>query len=102
VAITRRDDGVLIEWDAAGHRALFPARALRLSCPCAECVEEMSGRALLDPAAIPDDVRPLELHLVGAYGLRVGWSDGHGTGIYTFDRLRRQCPCARCEADRAG
>ena len=100
VTITRRDDGLLIEWDAAGHRALFPARALRLSCPCAECVEEMSGRRLLDPAAIPEDVRPLELHLVGAYGLRVRWSDGHGTGIYTFDRLRRQCPCPRCAADR--
>ena len=101
VTITRRDDGLLIEWDAAGHRALFSARALRLSCPCAECVEEMSGRRLLDPAAIPEDVRPLELHLVGAYGLRVRWSDGHGTGIYTFERLRRQCPCPRCAADRA-
>ena len=27
-----------------GHRALYPARALRLACPCAVCVEEMSGR----------------------------------------------------------
>lgn len=96
VAITRRDDGVLIEWDREGHRALFPARALRLACPCAECVEEMSGRPLLRPAAVPADVRPLVLGLVGAYGLRVEWSDRHRTGIYTFDRLRRDCPCARC------
>jgi ATP-binding protein involved in chromosome partitioning len=96
VAITRRDDGILIEWDSAGHRALYSARALRLSCPCAECVEEMSGRPILDPAGVPDDVRPLEIHLVGAYGLRIRWSDGHGTGIYTFDRLRRDCPCSHC------
>ncbi len=102
VAITRRDDGVLIDWDGAGHRALYPARALRLACPCAECVEEMSGRPLLDPGAVARDVRPAALALVGAYGLRISWSDGHGTGIYTFDRLRRDCPCARCAAAGAG
>lgn len=95
-AITRRDDGVLIEWDREGHRVLFGARALRLACPCAECVEEMSGRPILDPAAVSADVRPVSLRLVGTYGLRVDWSDGHGTGIYTFERLRRACPCARC------
>lgn len=102
VAITRRDDGVLIDWDGTGHQALYPARALRLACPCAECVEEMSGRRVLDPGTIPEEVRPVELNLVGAYGLRVRWSDGHGTGIYTFDRLRRECPCALCAATRAG
>jgi ATP-binding protein involved in chromosome partitioning len=51
-------------------------------------VEEMSGRALLDPATVPVDVRPVQAALVGAYGLRITWSDGHGTGIYPFERLR--------------
>jgi len=96
LAITRRDDGLLIEWDNAGHRALFPARSLRLACACAECVEEMSGRRLLDPQRVAEDIRPLRLQLVGGYGLRIEWSDGHSTGIYTFDALRRGCPCARC------
>jgi ATP-binding protein involved in chromosome partitioning len=100
-AITRRDDGILIEWDTAGHEAWFPARALRLACPCAACVDEMSGRALLDPAAIPGDVRPVSLALVGAYGLRVQWSDGHGTGIYTFQRLLSSCPCEACRGSGA-
>lgn len=94
--ITRRDDGVAIDWDGSGHVGLFPARELRLACPCAECVEEMSGRPLLDPARIAEDVRPVTLALVGAYGLRIHWSDGHGTGIYTFERLRQTCPCPRC------
>lgn len=97
-AINRRDDGILIEWDQEGHEGFFPARELRLACPCAACVEEMSGRPLLDSAAIPADIRPLSLQLVGAYGLRVNWSDGHATGIYTFELLRRLCPCGRCTA----
>ena len=40
----------------------------------------------------------LVLALVGAYGLRVEWSDGHGTGIYTFRWLRDRCPCEACTA----
>jgi ATP-binding protein involved in chromosome partitioning len=91
-AITRRDDGILIEWTEGGTPALFPARPLRLACPCAACVDEMSGRGLLDPAAVPADVRPVSIALVGTYGLRVMWSDGHGTGIYTFQRLRQAQP----------
>lgn len=88
-AITRRDDGLLIEWDDAGRRvAFYPARGLRLACPCAACVDEMSGRPLLDPATVPEDIRPVSVALVGAYGLRIQWSDGHGTGIYTFERLQ--------------
>jgi ATP-binding protein involved in chromosome partitioning len=86
-AITRRDDGLLIEWEPGAPERFYPARPLRLACPCAACVEEMSGRPLLDPATVPADIRPVSLALVGAYGLRILWSDGHGTGIYTFDRL---------------
>jgi ATP-binding protein involved in chromosome partitioning len=97
-AINRRDDGILVEWDEQGHQGFFPARALRLGCPCAACVEEMSGKPLLDPAGVPEDIRPLSLALVGGYGLKVQWSDGHSTGIYTFEQLRRACPCRRCTA----
>lgn len=97
-SITRRDDGLIIDWDGAGHEARFPARDLRLACPCAGCVEEMTGRPLLDPASVPADVAPATLSLVGAYGLRVQWSDGHGTGIYTFAALLARCPCPRCTA----
>jgi ATP-binding protein involved in chromosome partitioning len=98
-AINRRDDGLLIEWDQTTHQGFFPARALRLACPCAACVEEMSGRPLLDPANVAEDIRPLSVALVGAYGLRITWSDGHSTGIYTFEQLCRGCPCSRCAAD---
>ena len=101
-AITRRDDGLLIEWEHGGHEALYPAHALRLACGCARCVEEMSGRRLLDAATIPADIRPLSVALVGAYGLKIRWSDGHDTGIYTFERLLASCPCDRCRSGSPG
>jgi len=38
--------------------------------------------------------------LVGRYALQIYWSDGHSSGIYTFDYLRNLCPCTDCEAAR--
>jgi ATP-binding protein involved in chromosome partitioning len=99
-AINRRDDGILIEWDQMGHEGFYPAYDLRLACPCASCVEEVSGRPLLDPATVDRAVRPLSLSLVGAYGLQVQWSDGHATGIYTFQHLFDVCPCRACRGRR--
>jgi ATP-binding protein involved in chromosome partitioning len=98
-AIHRADDAVTITW-AEDHVGVYPARDLRLACPCAECVEEMSGRPLLDPNAVPVDVVPLRISLVGAYAVRIDWSDGHSTGIYTYDYLRTLCPCGRCVGSR--
>jgi len=64
-----------------------PVRALRLACPCAECVDEWTNQPRLDPDAVPADVHPLRIEPVGLYGLQIAWSDGHGTGIYTFETL---------------
>jgi ATP-binding protein involved in chromosome partitioning len=87
--IRRRDEGLTIEWEEGAPGVPYPARALRLACPCAECVEEMSGRPLLRPETVPADVTPRSIQLVGGYGLKIVWSDGHSTGIYTFEALRR-------------
>ena len=102
--IERLDDGrsIRIQWEEQGHVATYAARDLRLSCACAECEEEMSGRPLLDPAKVPDDVRALGVALVGQYAVRFAWSDGHGNGIYTFERLLEMCPCGGCVAKREG
>jgi ATP-binding protein involved in chromosome partitioning len=84
-----------------GHTSVYPARELRLRCRCASCIEEMTGRRLLDPGSVPADVVAEEITLVGQYAIGVRWSDGHGSGIFNFRELREGCPCAECAAKRA-
>jgi DUF971 family protein len=55
----------------------------------------MSGKKVLEDDSVPEDVRPLEVRPVGHYAVTIRWSDGHDTGIYSFERLRRICPCCR-------
>lgn len=100
--IERVDDGreVVFQWEEQGHVGRYPARHLRLACQCAACVEEVSGRQILDPDTIPEDVRALSVRLVGQYAVYFAWSDGHSTGIYPYEFLLGICPCAACEARR--
>lgn len=77
-----------IRW-ADGHVSEYLPRDLRLACPCAGCVDEMTGRRTLRPENVDPDVHPLEISYVGRYALRFQWSDGHDTGIYPFEFLRR-------------
>jgi DUF971 family protein len=78
---------LFITW-SDGRRSELPLRFVRERCPCAGCVEEWTGRRTVDVAAIPADIRPLQIDPVGRYAVRVSWSDGHSTGIYSWDVLR--------------
>lgn len=84
-----------IVWQDA-HVSEYPPRQLRLTCPCAGCVDEMTGRKLLSPESVDSSVHPLEINYVGRYALSFRWSDGHDTGIFPFQYLRELCPCDAC------
>ncbi len=87
-ALERPDPRTLaIVWQD-GFRQSFDLRDLRLACACAACVDEMSGRALLDPGRVPLDVAPRRLWSDGNYAIGIAFSDGHDTGIYSFAKLR--------------
>ncbi len=43
-------------------------------------------------------LKMLNVEAVGHYAIRIEWSDGHNTGIYSFDHLRKICACAECQA----
>ena len=99
-AINLEEDAVVFLWEDA-HRSPFPHRYLRLRCPCANCIDEMSGKRTLDPDTVPKDVRAVDQMPVGKYGVQFLWSDTHYTGIYTFKVLRAACPCIICGEARA-
>lgn len=101
VEIQKRDDGsIRVAW-SDGHEGIYPASYLRENCHCAACIEEWTGRKMIRPDMIPPDIRPLHISAVGQYAIHIEWSDGHSTGIYPFDLLRRICPCPACVSERA-
>ncbi len=96
--IEQRDARTLsIEW-ADGAKSLIDVRALRLACGCANCVDEWSGDAILTPSSIPEDIAPIGIQSVGRYAIQIDWSDGHNTGIYPFERLRKLSDLGKLDA----
>ncbi len=65
----------------------IPLRRLRDACACAHCVHELTGEKLVKLTDIPEDIQIQKMELVGAYALRVKWSDGHDTGLFTWEKL---------------
>ena len=76
-----------IEW-ADGVVSTYIPRYLRLLCPCAACIDEMTGVRTLDPGDVDEGVYPTAIHYIGRYALQLVWSDGHSTGLYSFEYLR--------------
>jgi DUF971 family protein len=87
-AIDTNERGELeIGWPG-GRVAIVPGFTLRDLCPCAACIEEGTGKKILDPSTIPLDIRAERIDPVGSYAIQIHWSDGHDTGLYTWDLLR--------------
>lgn len=79
---------------ADGSRSFFPIEHLRLMSPSAEARElrtqmERNPLAIL-PAQVANSgpVTAVGAELVGNYALRIRFSDGHDTGIYSWQYLR--------------
>ena len=89
-----------IIWDD-GHESVFSFRLLRQNCSCAMCVDERSGKLILDRESIAKDMEGLKADVVGNYALGITFSDGHSTGLFTFDHLRKICPCETCSKNPA-
>jgi DUF971 family protein len=65
----------------------LPYRYLRGECPCATCRDEWTGARILDPANVPADIALTGMEPVGNYAVRLAWSDGHSSGLYTWEAL---------------
>lgn len=83
------EKGVLeVVWSADDISRLSFA-SVRRACPCASCVDENTGRQILQPESVSEDIKAVAVQLAGNYALKIDWSDGHGTGLFTWAHLRK-------------
>jgi len=97
-----KSKGIKIDWKD-GHVSEYGLKYLRDNCPCAACTGvhgtppqktnlSSSPFQLFTPTLKMNSVEP-----VGNYAVRINWSDGHSTGIYSYEHLRNICPCEQCK-----
>lgn len=98
-AITvNKTEGMLeIAW-ADGLLSRYPLSQLREACPCVEC---RGGHGKMGMEHAPQDLLKLvprrsyglaSISAVGNYAVQPTWDDGHHTGIYTWEYLRKLSP----------
>ena len=98
--------GVDITW-ADGHSSHYDFAFLRDECPCATCNDERARKesfASAGPTSSSSAALPMfkpkptarSANAVGNYAINITFSDGHSTGIYSYDYFRIICPCADC------
>lgn len=86
------DSQLLIRW-TDDVETQYPFRLLRDSCPCASCREKRGSPAEMSllPVLAPEELQPIaiaKMAPVGGYAYKITFSDGHDTGIFTFEFLR--------------
>ena len=102
--------GLEIDW-ADGHKSAWSFAWLREACPCATCMEQrkVEDRKPGQPKPKPAELlpmytpppKPASAHPVGRYAIEFAWLDGHRSGIYSWEYLRRNCQCGECTFEAA-
>jgi DUF971 family protein len=65
---------------------------LRKACPCASCCGEPDAMGNLDRPDVHYTAKSFELRgwqLIGGYAWQPHWADGHATGLFSFNYLRK-------------
>jgi DUF971 family protein len=95
------DEVITIRWDD-GHESIYFAEYLRKNCPCAICAghekkEDTSPFKMLKINS--KNIKFTSWERIGRYAVGFRFSDGHKTGIYTYETLRSLCQCDLCDPD---
>ncbi len=81
-----------IKWSDCGE-SFIPLETLRRACPCAGCKGEVDilGNLYKNPEKpfAPNSFELVKISSVGGYAIQPVWADGHNSGIFSFDYLRR-------------
>jgi DUF971 family protein len=103
IAISK-SKGIEIDWED-GHHSSYACAYLRDECPCATCTgahgTEPQKTNFSAPQKDPFQMfkpapKMLNVEPVGHYAIKIFWNDGHSTGLYSYDHLRKICPCPEC------
>ncbi|PYI88712.1 MAG: hypothetical protein DME26_02975 [Verrucomicrobia bacterium] len=97
IDIQQIGDELAIKWQD-GSESFIRLEMLRRCCPCAGCKGETDilgklYRAPETPLA-SQAFKLIRIVNVGGYAIQPLWGDGHSTGIYSFDYLRRVAAAA--------
>jgi DUF971 family protein len=106
IAISK-SKGIKIDWKD-GHHSEYGLTYLRDKCPCAQCTgahgtpprPETQPQAATPFQMFQPTLKMLAVEPVGNYAIRINWSDGHSSGIYSYEHFRQICQCAECQASR--
>lgn len=87
----KKDEALTIEW-ADGAVSVYPIEKLRRLSPSAD-MRELRQQMQRDPLTILPSgaggrVVATDAELVGNYAIRISFSDGHATGLYSWAYLR--------------
>jgi DUF971 family protein len=104
IAISK-SKGIKIDWKD-GHRSDYGLTFLRDKCPCAQCTGA-HGTPPREPETSANPGNPFQMYKpalkmlgaepVGNYAIRINWSDGHSSGIYSYEHFRAICQCEECK-----
>ncbi len=84
--IEESDSEISIKW-SDDTESKYSAAQLRRVCPCAGCINEWTGKKILRDESVPEDLTLGNITIVGRYALNFHFSDGHDTGIFSFQFL---------------
>jgi DUF971 family protein len=77
-----------IQW-SDGKEHHFRLSTLQKQCPCANCIDEWSGKRVALDNSVDENVRAVSIKSIGRYALQIQFTSGCSTGIYSFDMLRK-------------
>ncbi len=104
----KKDHGLTIRW-ADGVKSFYSIAFLRRNSPSADArqlrMEMQSNPLAVLPSSMAGQQGPLTAEgaeMVGNYAIRIRFSDGHDTGIYTWTYLRELAETDRCQDDTTG
>ncbi len=78
-----------ILWDD-GKENTIDLKALRKQCPCATCLAESERQSkIYIPVFSENQITVKSINQVGKYAIQIAWNDGHNTGIYEYNFLKK-------------